>query len=130
LHKFLHGSGKFDWTLQLDQLMTSNGFEDAVIHQYEDGLEHATAMNDLLMATMGEVSAGLVRSGRAEKGKWLRELIPRVHRESLEGAAISVPKLVCVGRKQFAMVEGERRTEGFQFNGHIKEAKVNGHDGE
>lgn len=34
LHKFLYADGRFDWTLQLDRLMTENGFEDAVLHQY------------------------------------------------------------------------------------------------
>ncbi|MCJ1248823.1 hypothetical protein MMC30_006043 [Trapelia coarctata] len=129
LHKFLHGSGKFDWTLQLDRLMTSNGFEDAVLHQYQDGPEHLTAMSDLLMATMEEVSAGLIKSGREEKGKWLRELIPRVYRESIDGAVISVPKLVCVGRKSVGVVQDEQHMDGSKVSGHIQEAQVNGHGG-
>ena len=129
LHKFLHATGKFDWTLQLDRLLTGNGFEDAVIHQYQDGPEHLTAMNGLLMATMEEVSAGLMRSKREKKGKWLKELIPQVYHESLEGAAITVPKIVCVGRKRLGVVQDERM-EGPQVNGDIEEVKVNGHSDE
>jgi len=107
LHQFMHADGKFDWTLQLDRLMSENGLEDAVIHQYEDGLGHATACNDLLMATLEEFAAGLARGGRERKAKWLRDRIHCGCRESLEGAAMLVPKLVCVGRKRLGMVQAE-----------------------
>ena len=130
LHEFLHGNGKFEWTLTLDKLMMQNGFEDAVMHQYEDSLDNARAVNDLLMATMEEVAAGLARSKREEKANWLRELIRRVNRESLEGAAILVPRIVSVGRKRVGVVQEERHTDGSEINRRFEEAKVNGHMGE
>lgn len=130
LHEFLYADGKFDWTLQLDRLMTENGFEDAVLHQYEDGLGYATACNDVLMATMEEVAAGLARSGKEEKAKWLKDLIPRVYRESLEGAAMLVQKLVCVGRKRLGVVHGEGHMETPQANAHDEQVKANEHSRE
>lgn len=59
------------------------------------------------MATVEEVAAGLARSGKEGNAKWLKDLIPCVYRESLEGAAMLVPKIVCVGRKRIGVVQGE-----------------------
>lgn len=79
---------------------------------------------------MEEVAAGLARSEKEGKAKWLKDLIPCIYRESLEGAATLVPKLVCVGRKGLGGVQGEGHMETPQANAHDEQVKANEHSRE
>ncbi|KAL9122036.1 MAG: hypothetical protein Q9187_001413 [Circinaria calcarea] len=100
MHKLMDGHGRLEWTLQLPTSMNENGFEHAEIYSYQDSIYLAKAHSDMLLVMLEEFAAGIAKSkGEAEAGK-VQELIQRVYQESQGGAALSVPKIVCVARKK------------------------------
>ncbi|CAF9906016.1 hypothetical protein IMSHALPRED_004049 [Imshaugia aleurites] len=100
MHKLMDGHGRLEWTLRLPSSMSENGFEDADIHRYEDGMDLAKAHSDMLLVMLKEYAAGFAKSERGEEAGEMQRLIQHIHAESLEGAAMYVPKIVCVGRKK------------------------------
>ena len=99
MHKLMDGHGRFEWTIGLDALMKENGFEDATLYQYDDPLELAKAHNDMLLVMLEEFAAGTAKRKGKEEAALMQELIQAIYREAQEGAAMSVPKIVCVARK-------------------------------
>lgn len=55
----------------------------------------------MLLVMLEEVAAGIAKSKDEEEAGKMQQLIQRIYSSSLEGAAMYVPKLVRVGRKQF-----------------------------
>ena len=100
MHKLLDGHGRFEWTIRLDTLMMENGLENAALHQYDDPVELAKFHNDMLLMMLEEFAAGVAMSKGKEEAARMQQLIQAIYRESQEGAAMSVPKIVCVGRKK------------------------------
>lgn len=100
MHKIMDGHGRLEWILQLPTSMSENGFEDTAIHQYLDGMDLAKAHSDMLLIMLEEFGAGIAKSKGEGEGTKMQQLIERIHQESQKGAAMYVPKLVCVGRKR------------------------------
>ena len=100
MHKLMDGQGRFEWTLQLPASMNDNGFEGAEIYHYQDSLELAKAHSDMLLIMLEEFAMGVAQSQGHEEGAKMQQLIQRIYKESQEGAAMSVPKMVCVARKK------------------------------
>ena len=105
MHKIMDGTGRLEWTLNLHTSMDENGFEDSKIYPYQDNIYLAKAHSDMLLVMLEEVAMGLAKSKGAEEGERIMQLIPDIYRESQEGAAMSVPKIVCVGKKRFSSAE-------------------------
>ena len=100
MYRIMDGRGKFEWTLRLPTSMSENGFEDAQIHQYEDNMDLAKAHSDMLLEMLEEFATGIAKSKGGEEARKMQQLIQRIYSESQEGAAMYVPKIVCVGRKK------------------------------
>ena len=100
MHKLMDGHGRFEWTLRLPTSMNENGFEDAEIHHYQDSLGLAKAHSDMLLVMLEEFAMGIAKSQGQDEGAKMQQLIQRIYKESLEGAAMSVPKIVCVAKKK------------------------------
>ena len=100
MHKIMDGRGQMDWTLRLPTTMNENGFEKGAIYQYFDSSGFAKANTDMLLIMLEEFGKGLAKTKGPEEDVKMQYLIQRIYKESQHGAAICVPKLVCVGRKK------------------------------
>ena len=100
MHKILDGHGKLEWTLRLASSMMENGFEHAEMYHYHDHLNMAKANSDMLLIMLEEYAIGVTKKGGKEAGKKIQNLIQRIYIETQQGAAISIPKIVCVGKKR------------------------------
>ena len=99
LHKMMYSDGKHDWTLQLADIAQQEGLGNTELYKFEDRAELAKANGEQHLLTMEEVAAHLLQMGNAQEASKLHQLIQNVYKESLMGAAISIPRVVCVGRK-------------------------------
>ena len=93
--------GRHDWTVQLPQFLTAEGFHDATIDFYGDGPELARAFNDQHLLTAEEFAEGLAKLGKTEAAAKYFQLLEDAYSESIAGAALCVPRIVCVARKPF-----------------------------
>lgn len=100
MHKIMDGHGRLEWTLQLPTSMSENGFEDTTIHKYLDSMDLAKAHSDMLLIMLEEFGAGIAKSKGEEEGRRCSSLLSVFIRSHKKGAAMYVPKLVCVGRKR------------------------------
>ncbi|KAK4110947.1 hypothetical protein N656DRAFT_838135 [Canariomyces notabilis] len=86
--------GRDTWKSYLTQILGENGYADAVRHSYAYGLHMSRFWSDVYMATWKEFALKALKtpeeSGRLER---------RAMEESVNGAAIMIPKLVWVARK-------------------------------
>ena len=101
MHKIMDGHCRFEWTLEFPTSLSENGFEDAKIYHYEDSMDLAKGHNDMLLVMLEEFAAGIAKNKGEEEAERIQQLIQRIYNSSLEGAAMYVPKIVCVGRKNF-----------------------------
>ena len=100
MHKIMDGRGTLEWTLRLPESLNENGFEDARIHHYEDSMHFAKAHSDMLLIMLEEFTLGIAQRKGEEEAAKMQQLIQRIYKESQEGAAMYVPKLVCVARRK------------------------------
>lgn len=91
--------GRHDWTLQLPEFMTEEGFEDATMECFGDGDEMIRAFHEQHLLTMDEFATSLTKMGKIEAAETFYQLIREGYRESTTGAALCIPRIVCVARK-------------------------------
>lgn len=94
-----HAGGRYDWTVEIPQKLTQEGFENATLDYYEDDAHLLRAFNDQHMMTMEELAFGLIKSGKQDDAANVLQLIQRAYPESIGGASLSLPRVVCVARK-------------------------------
>ncbi|KAK2038881.1 umta methyltransferase family protein [Colletotrichum somersetense] len=99
LRDWTRAGGRHDWTVRLADFVTEEGFIDANMDFVGDGLELARAFNDQHMLTVEEFAEGLAKLGNAESAAKYFRLVEEAHSESMSGAALSVPRVVCTARK-------------------------------
>ena len=87
-----------DWTLRLDD-MRDEGLKNATIYHFQDKLELTKANGDQHLLTLDEFASRLAKAGKTEESAKLFGLLELAHKESLQGAALSIPRVVCVARK-------------------------------
>lgn len=91
--------GRHDWTVELPKFLAEEGFADAGIEFVGEGTELARPFNEQHLLTAEEFAEGLVKLGREEAaGKYFR-LVEEAYEEEVKGAALCVPRVVCVARK-------------------------------
>ncbi|KAK0662964.1 hypothetical protein QBC41DRAFT_27577 [Cercophora samala] len=91
--------GRLDWTVRLPEFMEKEGFTEVRGDLFGDPPALARAFTEQHLLTAEEFAEGLVKLGRREVGEKYFGLVQRAHREAVEGAALCVPRIVCVGRR-------------------------------
>ncbi|MCJ1469465.1 hypothetical protein MMC07_008098 [Pseudocyphellaria aurata] len=102
LHEFretMYSRGRNDWPLQLDTIVSEEGFKDAKLHHFADRLDLARAHSEVLFLTLKEVALRLDQADRKDEASKIYHLVQAAYRESLRGAVIVMSKSVCVARK-------------------------------
>ncbi|KAH6664447.1 S-adenosyl-L-methionine-dependent methyltransferase [Halenospora varia] len=85
LREMSYANGRYNWTLQLPKFMTDQGF--------------LMAFNEQHLLTMEEFALRLMKIGQKEAAAKFYDLIRDGYQESITGAALCIPRIVCVGRK-------------------------------
>lgn len=88
-----------DWQLQLDVIANKEGFEDARLYHFGDRLDMTKANNELILVGFEELASRLDRADTKEEASKIYQLLQAAYKECLKGAAICIPRVVCVARK-------------------------------
>ncbi|KAK0726265.1 hypothetical protein B0T21DRAFT_350420 [Apiosordaria backusii] len=99
LRKWSWADGRLDWTVKLPEFMEKEGFTEVKGHLYGDPPELARAFTEQHLLTAEEFAEGLIKLGKREAGEKYFGLVQEAHREAIQGAALCVPRIVCLGRK-------------------------------
>lgn len=99
LREWSWAEGRHDWTIQLPQFFTEEGFHDAKIDYFGDSPELIRAFNEQHLLTAEEFAEGLVKLGKPEAASKYFRLIQEAYNESVAGAALCVPRIICVAQK-------------------------------
>ncbi|PYI02384.1 S-adenosyl-L-methionine-dependent methyltransferase [Aspergillus sclerotiicarbonarius CBS 121057] len=94
-----HADGRHDWALDLPRLLAEEGFEDVTIDHYDEPPEMVRAFNDLHLLTMEEFATRLAGQGQHKAAARFTQLIQAGYQESVNGAAISFPRVVVVAKR-------------------------------
>lgn len=99
LRDMMYSRGRNDWPLQLDAILSEEEFQDARLYHFGDSLELARANGEQHLLTMEEFASRLTRADKTDEASKIYQLIQAVYKECLKGAALSMPRIVCVARK-------------------------------
>ncbi|KAL9110492.1 MAG: hypothetical protein Q9227_005036 [Pyrenula ochraceoflavens] len=91
--------GTIDWTLQIPQWLAEDGFRDVRLEHYGDRDDMIRPFHEMHLTTLEEVSRGLLKAGKKEEAMAFPKLLQEAHREAQGGAALFVPRFVCLARK-------------------------------
>lgn len=94
-----YSQGRNNWTTQLADICVHEGLHDARLSHFEDRIVLAKANNELLLLTMEEFASRLEAVDKKNEAAKVHRLVKEVYGEALQGAAVSMPKVVCVARK-------------------------------
>ncbi|KAK5994070.1 N-methyltransferase tcpN-like protein [Cladobotryum mycophilum] len=92
-------AGRHDWTVRLADFATEVGFQGAKSDFFGDGPEIARAFTEQHLLTAEEFANGLARLGKLEAAEKYYRLVEQGYEECAAGAALCVPRLVCVAQK-------------------------------
>lgn len=106
LRTMVYSQGRHDWTLELDRFFGEAGLLDSKIFHYQDRPDLARANGEQHLLTMEEFALALAATEREGEASKILQLIKDVHEEVLTGAALSMPRVVCVGRISESTIEG------------------------
>jgi len=79
--------------------MSEEGLKDATLYHFYDKLELAKANSDQYLLTLEEFASRLEKAGMNDESARLFGLLQRAYKESLDGAAFSMLRIVSVARK-------------------------------
>ena len=99
LRETIYSQGRNDWTLHLADICTEEGLKNAQLSHFGDSLVFSKANSEQHLLTMEEFASRLIEIEKEEEAGRIHQLIREVHRESLQGAALSMPRVVCVASK-------------------------------
>jgi len=92
-------NGRHDWTFKLPEFMEKEGFLEVEMENFGDEDRMVRAFNEQHLLTMEEFAASLVKLGKQEAAEEFYRVIGESYQESTRGAALCIPRIVCVGRK-------------------------------
>ena len=99
LREMSYANGRNDWILQLPRSASEEGFQDAILYHFGDSIELARAFNEQHLLTMEEFALGLTKIGKKKEALRFYKVIGDAYQESLKGAALCIPRVVCVAHK-------------------------------
>ena len=91
--------GKNDWTLRLPESFAEEGLLDTMVYHFEDFPPFARAHGEQQLLKMEELASSLAEKDNREEATKILKLIQDMSHEGLNGAALFMPRIVCVGRK-------------------------------
>jgi SAM-dependent methyltransferase len=100
LREMSYAGGRYNWTLQIPRFMSDEGFLDVKMEHYDDGPSLIRAFNEQHLLTMEEFAHRLANVGQQEAASKFYRLISEGYQESVTGAALCIPRVVCVGQKK------------------------------
>ncbi|CAD6442795.1 d4f60840-c29f-41c4-a04a-94c3255d6388 [Sclerotinia trifoliorum] len=92
-------SGRHDWTVKLPDFLQEAGFQDVKMQHFGDEDRLTRAFNEQHLLIMDEFTSSLVKMGKVDAANKFYELIQQAYQESTAGAALCIPRIVCVARK-------------------------------
>lgn len=99
LRNTMYSDGRQDWALQLPEISSAEGLQDAELYRYEDRTELLRANCEQRLLVMDEYASRLVQIGKNEEASRLYRIIHDAYEETMRGAALVVPRIVCVAKK-------------------------------
>ncbi|KAL9110401.1 MAG: hypothetical protein Q9227_005132 [Pyrenula ochraceoflavens] len=93
-------AGRHDWTLGLAKLIEEEGLENTKIEYYGDKDDMTRAFNEHHLLLFEEFAQNLNKVGKKEAAAAFYEVVGEAYAESITGAAICIPRIVCLGQKQ------------------------------
>ena len=99
LREIVYSQGRHDWTVRLVDIFRGEGLHDAVLYHFEDRKELFRANSEQHLLTMEEFASRLVSVSKKDEASKIYKLVQDVYEECLNGAALSMPRVVCVARK-------------------------------
>ncbi|KAB8296938.1 hypothetical protein EYC80_002346 [Monilinia laxa] len=100
IRKMSWANGRYDWTVRIGEFLREAGFRDVETRGVGDAESLVRAFHEQHLLTMTEFAESLVRMGEGEGARKLFGLIEQGEREAEEGAALCIPRVVCVARKE------------------------------
>lgn len=107
LREMVYSRGRHDWTLQLPEVFAEEGLLDIMFYHFQDLPQLARANGEQHLLTMEEFASSLAKTDHREEATKIFKLIQDAGHEVSNGAALSMPRVVCVGRKASAEVKRE-----------------------
>ncbi|APA10311.1 hypothetical protein SS1G_07231 [Sclerotinia sclerotiorum 1980 UF-70] len=92
-------NGRHDWTVKLPDFLQEAGFQDVKMQYFGDEDRLTRAFNEQHLLTMDEFASSLVKMGKVDAANKFYELIQQGYQESTVGAALCIPRIVCVAKK-------------------------------
>ena len=99
LRKIVYSNGRNDWTVRLPSFFAEEGLLDTMVYHFQDSPEFIRANGEQRLLTMDEFASNLAETGQTEEATTIFNLVQEASHEISNGAALSMPKVVCVGRK-------------------------------
>lgn len=91
--------GRHDWTVNLPKFCAEVGFVESKVHFVGDPPELSRAFNEQHLLTADEFAQGLVKLGKGDVATKYFRIVEEAYSESIGGAALCVPRVVCTARK-------------------------------
>ena len=99
LREISYAGGRHDWVLELPKSIAEAGYKVVGFHYFGDGDELIRAFNEQHLLTMEEFALSLTRIGKEKEAARFYKLVRDGYEESIRGAALCIPRVVCVARK-------------------------------
>ncbi|KAL9111988.1 MAG: hypothetical protein Q9227_003608 [Pyrenula ochraceoflavens] len=99
LREMTYANGRHDWTLDIAKYLECEGFDTVRREFYGNKTEMLRAFGEQHLLTQEEFASRLMRDGANDKALEYYNLVGDGYKETLNGAALCVPRLVCIGRK-------------------------------
>ena len=99
IKKLVYSQGRNNWAIELAETFKQEGLLDSKTNHYGDRLELIKANSDQHLLTFEEFASNLEHTGQGAEAEAVYKLIQGAHKESLQGAALCMPRVVCIGRK-------------------------------
>ena len=98
-HEMIYSNGRSDWALHLSSIFAEEGLVENKLYHFQDPPELAKANGDQWLLAVEEFASTLAKTHQGDGANKILQIIQDASKEVLEGAAIVIPRVVCVGRK-------------------------------
>jgi hypothetical protein len=94
-----YANGRYNWVLTIPDMMAEMGFQGTSIEHIGDPDELIRAFNEQHLLTMEFFGWTLAKNGKKEGAGKFFQLVKDGYQESVAGAALCIPRVVCCARK-------------------------------